>query len=83
MNNNSYYTNQPMYYGNRNPYGNYIMQPMQYNVQPQPQQQQPIQQPVQPAQPISGLLGRTVESVDVVKALEIPLDRKYKLFSVG
>ena len=54
-----------------NPYGRYVPQ-------------QPMQQPVQPIQPIeqvrTSLQGKQVESVDVVKATDIPLDGSISYF---
>lgn len=47
-------------------------QPLQY--QPQPT--------YQPSQPI-GIQGKTVDSLEVVKAMDIPLDRKHKLFPIS
>ena len=58
---------------NYNPYQQ--MQPMQ-----QPMvQQQPIQQPIQPIQPV-GLQGKSVDSIDVVKAMDINLDGSISYF---
>ena len=54
---------------------------MQY--QPMPMQQQvPMQQPMQqqPAQSIVGLQGKSVDSIDVVKAMDIPLDGSVSYF---
>lgn len=49
----------------------------------QPQTYQPQPQPTyQPQQPV-GIQGKTVDSLEVVKAMDIPLDRKYKLFSIS
>lgn len=54
-----------------------MQQPMQ---QPITQQiQQPIVQPVQPIQNI-GLQGKSVDSIDVVKAMDIPLDGTVSYF---
>jgi hypothetical protein len=54
-----------------------IQQPMQ---QPINQQiQQPIVQPIQPIQNI-GLQGKSVDSIDVVKAMDIPLDGTVSYF---
>lgn len=55
-----------------NPYGKYIPQ-------------QPIQQPIQQelfntVQTRSGLQGKQVESIDVVKAIDIPLDGSISYF---
>lgn len=55
-----------------------MVQPMQQ--QPMGQQmQQPIMQPVQPVQNI-GLQGKSVDSIDVVKAMDIPLDGSVSYF---
>ena len=49
----------------------------------QPQQQMQYQpQPAYQPQTI-GLQGKSVDSLEVVKAMDIPLDRKYKLFPIG
>lgn len=54
-----------------------MQQPMQ---QPINQQiQQPMVQPVQPIQNI-GLQGKSVDSIDVVKAMDIPLDGTVSYF---
>ena len=50
------------------PYANQAVQPQQ-PIQPQPVQQY-TPQPVS----IQGLQGKTVDSIDVVKAMDIPLD---------
>lgn len=42
-------------------------------------QQQTIQQPIQPMQPV-GLQGKSVDSIDVVKAMDIPLDGSVSYF---
>lgn len=42
-------------------------------------QQQPMQQPIQPMQPV-GLQGKSVDSIDVVKAMDIPLDGSISYF---
>lgn len=68
---------------------NYYQQ--QRNLNPQTYQQQPYQQiyqpmPVQPTitQPIaSGLQGKSVDSVDVVKAMDIPLDGSISYFPLA
>lgn len=59
-----------------NPYGRYVPQ--------QPIQQQPIQQPQQiiPVQQNS-LNGKTVESIDVVKAMDIPMDGSISFFPIS
>lgn len=76
------YSNNPYmngYMGYNNPY---IAQPMQQArpVQPQPQVQQPVAQPVQQYNPIMGLQGKSVDSIDVVKAMDIPLDFSVSYF---
>lgn len=71
-------------YGN-----NYYQQPR--NLNPQNYQQQPYQQiyqsmPIQPTitQPItSGLQGKSVDSIDVVKAMDIPLDGSVSYFPLA
>lgn len=65
-------------YPNYNPYyGNYMPQQMpRMDSQYQPQQNNPFK--VQ-----TGLLGKSVDSLDVVKAIDIPLDREHKLFSAN
>lgn len=57
----------------------------QYYRNPYVAPQQPIQYQPQPAyQPQSvGIQGKTVDSLEVVKAMDIPLDRKYKLFPIS
>lgn len=80
-----------------NNYGqNYYNRPMQYPMygQPmqgmqgvpqmqsqmqQPMQQQPIQQPIQQI----GLQGKSVDSVEVVKAMDIPLDGSISYFPLA
>lgn len=59
---------------NYNPYQQ--MQPMQ---QPMVQQQPIMQQSMQPIQPV-GLQGKSVDSIDVVKAMDIPLDGSVSYF---
>lgn len=55
-----------------NPYGKYI---------PQQPMQQPIQQELfNTVQTRSGLQGKQVESIDVVKAIDIPLDGSISYF---
>lgn len=92
-----YYGNNPIRnygqynYGNMQPmvqpsYGqqNYMQQP-QMQAMPQMQQMQGLQQPQMPQQVIQtiGLQGKMVDGLEVVKATDIPLDRKYKLFSLN
>jgi hypothetical protein len=69
---------QPMY-GNFGMYGN---RNFGYQYQPNQNIQQP-QQPIQPIQPITtslGLQGKSVDSIDVVKAMDIPLDGSVSYF---
>ncbi len=56
------------------PYANQAVQPQQ-PIQPQPVQQY-TPQPVS----IQGLQGKTVDSIDVVKAMDIPLDGSVSYF---
>lgn len=66
-----------------NPYYN-----QQQRYQPMPMANQPMQQPtymqpiVQPTQPI-GLLGKIVDSIDVVKGMDIPLDGSTSFFPLA
>lgn len=57
------------------------MQPMQQ--MSQPMQQQPIQQPV--PQPVQNMIlqGKSVDSIDVVKAMDIPLDGSISYFPLA
>lgn len=76
------YFGRPMYsYG---PYPQQMQQVPQQMQQMQPMQSiQPMQQPVpQPAQTI-GLQGKSVDSVDVVKAMDIPLDGSVSYFPLA
>lgn len=84
------YMQQP-YYNKFQPYGYYPNyqyqntqpftggnQPTQNNMQ---QPVQPIQQPIQqPMQQTIGIQGKSVDSIDVVKAMEIPLDGSVSYF---
>lgn len=60
-----------MYNYNYNPYMNGMN-----NMNAQPQYYQPRPQPTQ------GLQGKSVDSLEAVKAADIAFDRDYKLFSV-
>lgn len=66
-----------------NPYFN-----QQQRYQPMPMTNQQMQQPtymqpiVQPTQPI-GLLGKIVDSIDVVKSMDIPLDGSISYFPLA
>lgn len=80
-----------MAFGN---YFNNMNQPNMYGFNPyqqQPMQQNQIQQPIQPIQPIQQnpqptfnstniLQGKSVDSIDVVKAMDIPLDGSVSFF---
>ena len=74
------------YYQNYNPtYNPYFNQPRVQSVPQQiPMEQQINQQQAQPyvQQPIKpiGLLGKSVDSIDVVKAMDIPLDGSISYF---
>ena len=63
------------------PFNPYFGQPVQPQIQrmQQPMPQQIINQPVQPIQNI-GLQGKSVDSIDVVKAMDIPLDGSISYF---
>lgn len=65
-------------YNPYNLYGPYY----NYNAQQIAQQQRQSQQMYKP-QVVSGLQGKVVDSLDVVKATDIPYDRKRKLFSIN
>lgn len=69
-------------YGYGNQYFSQPMQPMQQMSMPMQNMQQPMQ-PMQNVQRVPELQGKTVDSIDVVKAMEIPLNRKHFLFSVS
>ena len=64
------------YYNPYQPQFNRMQQPM-YSMP-----QQPMQQPIQPIQPITnvGLQGKSVDSIDVVKAMDINLDGSISYF---
>ena len=70
---------------NQGYYQNPLTQPFsypQYQYQ-QPQMQQPIQpqiNKIQPIEPFSRLQGKSVDSIDVVKAMDIPLDGSISYF---
>ena len=57
-----------------NPYGRYMNQPMQQPIQP-------IEQPNMGVK--MGLQGKQVESIDVVKAIDIPLDGSISYFPLA
>lgn len=67
-------------FNNYNPYYNY-MQPQIPRVDNQFMQQPPAQQPVQPMYKQNiGLQGKSVDSLEVVKAMDIPLDGSVSYF---
>ena len=66
------------YYQPFNPYFGQQIQPQMQRMQ-QPIPQQIMQQPVQPIQNI-GLQGKSVDSIEVVKAMDIPLDGTISYF---
>lgn len=70
---NPYMQNQPPRYSTYQPYTAQQVQ------QPIPQQTQPVQNFTQPMA-IQGLQGKTVDSIDVVKAMDIPLDGTISYF---
>lgn len=67
-------------FNNYNPYNPYYQQ-QRFQYQPQPQMYTPDQQnSIYRQNTPQGLQGKTVDSLEVVKAMDIPLDRKRKLF---
>lgn len=60
-----------------NSYNPYYMQPQGYRptITPQPQQ-------IYTPQSVQGLQGKSVDSLEVIKAMDIPLDRKCFIFSL-
>ena len=66
------------YYNNYNRYNPYEQQYGQFNNQQQAQQTQTQQQIYR--QPTIGLQGKSVDSIDVVKAMDIPLDGSISYF---
>ena len=68
----------------------YLVQPQRFqNIEPMPQPQfnnthyvQPMQ-PIQPTTNQSTLLGKSVDSIDVVKAMDIPLDGSISYFPLA
>lgn len=75
-------------YGQPNYYGNQFYQPMRFHQPMQPVQPiQPIQQPqtidqqqVYAKQQPIGIQGKSVDSIEVVKAMDIPLDGSISYF---
>lgn len=65
-----------------NPYGfnPYMNQRFQNQPNNQPMPQQNIQPPMQPIQQYCSLLGKQVDSLEVVKAIDIPLDGSVNYF---
>ena len=72
MYNNPYYNQQQRYQPNNN----------QMVQQPYMQQYQPIQ-PITPINNQIGLLGKVVDSIDVVKSMDIPLDGSVSYFPLA
>ena len=72
MYNNPYFNQQQRYQSNNN----------QMVQQPYMQQYQPIQ-PITPINNQIGLLGKVVDSVDVVKSMDIPLDGSTSFFPLA
>ena len=74
---------QPQMFGNYGMYGNrnfgYQYQPNALNQNMQQISQQPIQPPIT-SNGIVGLQGKSVDSLDVVKAMDIPLDGSVSYF---
>lgn len=70
----------PNNFYNQNPY-NYMYQPQQM-IQPQMVQPQ-MQQPINNYKPQNGLQGKYIDSVDVVKATDIPLDGTISYFPLA
>ena len=75
------------YYPNYNQFYPSYNQPYNKMIQPN---QQPTEQPVSQYVPQGtifnkpiGLLGKSVDSIEVVKAMDIPLDRKRVIFSIN
>lgn len=67
-------------FNNYSPYYNY-MQPQIPRVDQPFTQQPPTQQPIQPMyKPNVGLQGKSVDSLEVVKAMDIPLDGSVSYF---
>lgn len=68
-------------------YGNYYGQPRNVGIPNQQFQQsiqQPIQQPVQQIAPIqNSLQGKVVDSIEVVKAMDIPFDGSISYFALA
>lgn len=62
-----------------NMYNQYYRGPYMAPQQPMQYQTQPTYQPPQ----VAGIQGKTVDSLEVVKAMDIPLDRKCKLLSIS
>ena len=77
---------QPMYnygmYGNRPQFYPYQYQPQQMQAQQPSQSIQPIQETPIYKQPV-GLQGKSVDSIDVVKAMDIPLDGSISYFPLA
>ena len=73
----SFYPNYNQFYGQQQPIGRIqpVQQPIEQNI-PQYPQPQIINKPL-------GLLGKSVDSIDVVKAMDIPLDGSISYFPIA
>lgn len=69
-------------YGNNYGFNPYYQQRFQNVEQPQQPMMTTYQPPIQMTKP-SGLLGKVVDSIDVVKSLEIPLDGSTSYFPLA
>lgn len=79
-NNNQYGQNQIPRYNAQVVYGQVPQQTIQQSIQPIPTY---TPQPVQPINTvIQGLQGKSVDSIDVVKAMDIPLDGSISYFPI-
>lgn len=79
-NNNQYGQNQIPRYNTQLVYGQVPQQTIQQSIQPIPTY---TPQPVQPINTvIQGLQGKSVDSIDVVKAMDIPLDGSISYFPI-
>lgn len=79
-NNNQYGQNQIPRYNTQLAYGQVPQQTIQQSIQPIPAY---TPQPVQPINTvIQGLQGKIVDSIDVVKAMDIPLDGSISYFPI-
>lgn len=74
-----------MYNNYTNPYIGQQQRPQQYTQPQYMNYQQPIQpiQPIEPTQRVIGLQGKQVDSVDVVRAIDTPLDGSITYFPLA